>query len=211
MPRFVAIALGVIAPLAVSTTAIAQIDPPTGPVGDSGPSLAQLAGAPPTADTAQAYISVRLEANGTLITRGSETPDPTDPEFLVLTGFQFEVNVDRDAGSGLATGRRTYEPIVFRKRIDKASPLIAKSLTNNESVTGAFKFFRPSPAGDGATEHYYTIEFADAQVVSLRHLTVPLAAGEYTHEEAVGVIFRNVTYRHEPSGIEHTDTVGTGV
>jgi type VI protein secretion system component Hcp len=34
----------------------------------------------------------------------------------------------REAGSGLATGRRTYEPIKFHKRIDKASPLLAKAL-----------------------------------------------------------------------------------
>jgi len=36
----------------------------------------------------------------------------------------------REAGSGMATGRRQHEPIRFQKRIDKASPLLAKALAS---------------------------------------------------------------------------------
>lgn len=37
------------------------------------------------------------------------------------------VTQTREAGSGQATGRRTYEPIRFTKRIDKASPVLARA------------------------------------------------------------------------------------
>lgn len=47
----------------------------------------------------------------------------------------------KDPETAAATGRRTYEPIVFRKRIDKsspqghpASPLIAKALCDNQVI-----------------------------------------------------------------------------
>lgn len=33
----------------------------------------------------------------------------------------------RDAASGLPTGKRQYQPIIIRKRIDKSSPLLAKT------------------------------------------------------------------------------------
>jgi hypothetical protein len=33
-----------------------------------------------------------------------------------------------------ATGRRTYEPIIFRKRVDKTTPLLAKALCNNQVI-----------------------------------------------------------------------------
>lgn len=39
----------------------------------------------------------------------------------------------RDIASGLPTGRRTYEPIVFTKKIDKASPSLSYILQRNES------------------------------------------------------------------------------
>ncbi len=36
----------------------------------------------------------------------------------------------RDAASGLATGKRQHKPVTVTKRIDKASPLLAKSSGN---------------------------------------------------------------------------------
>ena len=47
-----------------------------------------------------------------------------------------EVLTSREAGSGLATGRRSYEPLVFRKRIDKSTPLIMKT-TPSDIVVAA--------------------------------------------------------------------------
>jgi len=40
----------------------------------------------------------------------------------------------REAGSGMATGRRTYEPIRFTKRIDKSSPLLARRLSDKSVI-----------------------------------------------------------------------------
>lgn len=43
------------------------------------------------------------------------------------------VKTAREAGSGMATGRRQYEPVVITKRIDKSTPLIAKSTVGSSS------------------------------------------------------------------------------
>ena len=40
------------------------------------------------------------------------------------------------------TGTRSYKPITFRKRIDRASPLIAQALAQNQVVDADFRFFR---------------------------------------------------------------------
>tara|TARA_B100000809_G_C14930307_1_gene456665 strand:+ start:137 stop:718 length:582 start_codon:yes stop_codon:yes gene_type:complete len=40
----------------------------------------------------------------------------------------------RDAASGMATGKRQHKPIRVTKRIDKASPLLAKSLSGGDSI-----------------------------------------------------------------------------
>lgn len=40
----------------------------------------------------------------------------------------------RDAATGMATGKRQHKPIRVTKRIDKASPMLAQSLSNGSSI-----------------------------------------------------------------------------
>lgn len=44
-----------------------------------------------------------------------------------------DVKTAREAGSGMATGRRQYEPVVITRRIDKSSPLLLKSTVGSSS------------------------------------------------------------------------------
>ena len=80
--------------------ASAQLDPPDGAVQDSGPSLSELATAPPTIAPAEGMVQVRISANGTVIT---ESTDGTG--FIEIFGAQLRGAVPRDASSGLPTGR----------------------------------------------------------------------------------------------------------
>ena len=45
----------------------------------------------------------------------------------------------RDAASGLPTGKRQHAPFKIRKRVDKATPLLAKALTNNNARPSAIR------------------------------------------------------------------------
>lgn len=45
-------------------------------------------------------------------------------EWILLESFSLG---DTNTAVGAATGRRTFEPIVFRKRIDKSSPALARA------------------------------------------------------------------------------------
>lgn len=45
-----------------------------------------------------------------------------------------EVKSPRDAASGMATGKRQYQPILIRKTIDKASPMFAKAMASKVVV-----------------------------------------------------------------------------
>lgn len=46
---------------------------------------------------------------------------------LEINSFIWGITSPRDAASGQATSKRQYQPII-RKRIDKASPLLAKAI-----------------------------------------------------------------------------------
>ena len=97
-------------------------------------------------------VHLYLKANGSDIKGESTQTSLGRADSIECLYFEDSVRTARETGSGRATGRRTYEPIVMRKRIDKSSPLLVKALCNNEVVEGIFKFFRPNPAGDGTTD-----------------------------------------------------------
>ena len=118
------------------------------------------------------------------------------------------VRTAREKGSGLATGRRTFEPIVIRKRIDKSSPLLAKALCMNQVIAAQFKFFRPNPAGDGSTEHFFTIEIDAGRLSSIKRLspdTIDPASATEPPTEEVSFVFHNITWTYEPTGASHHD------
>jgi type VI secretion system secreted protein Hcp len=122
--------------------------------------------------------------------------------------FVDNVRTAREKGSGMATGRRTYEPVEITKRIDKSSPLLAKALCNNEVIEGVFKFFRPNPTGDGTTEQFFTVTIAEGRVAGIKRVspnTIDPASAVEPPTELVSFVFHTITWEYTNGGITHTD------
>lgn len=66
----------------------------------------------------------------------------------------FDVTTAREAGSGMATGKRQYQPLLIRKRIDKASPLLMKAMSSGQGL------------------RYLKIEFDSKHTVALQDVTI---------------------------------------
>lgn len=81
---------------------------------------------------------------------------------IEVLSYSHEVKAPRDAAPGQATGRRQYSPIIIRKRIDKATPLLAKALTDATPLTAKIEFYRGKP--DSTQEMYYIIELQNVLV-----------------------------------------------
>jgi type VI secretion system secreted protein Hcp len=154
-------------------------------------------------------VHLYLKANGADI-KGESTQHSLGRENSIeCLYFEQAVKTAREAGSGMATGRRQYEPLLLRKRIDKSSPLIAKALVENQVIEGTFKFFRPNPTGDGTTQHFYSIKIEDGRVASQKMYVpdtiVPATSTEPPLEE-VSFVFHTITWTFEDGGITHQDT-----
>jgi type VI secretion system secreted protein Hcp len=54
-----------------------------------------------------------------------------------------DVPTTRAAGGGLSTGQRMHKPLVIRKSVDKASPLLAKAMATRQEF-GQVQVSRPS-------------------------------------------------------------------
>ena len=154
-------------------------------------------------------VHLYLKANGADI-KGESTQHSLGRENSIeCLYFEQAVKTAREAGSGMASGRRQYEPLLIRKRIDKSSPLIAKALVENQVIEATFKFFRPTPAGDGTTQQFYTIKIEDGRVASQKMYVpdtiVPATSTEPPLEE-VSFVFHTITWTYVPDGVEHQDT-----
>ena len=154
-------------------------------------------------------VHLWLKANGADVQGDSTITSMERENTIECVYFESSVRTGREAGSGASTGRRSYEPIVFRKRIDKSTPLLYKALANNEVIEGTFKFYRPSPSGDGTSEQFYTIEFSNGRVASFKAVSpdsIDPASATHPPLEEISIMFETISWTYEPSGVMHQDS-----
>ena len=169
---------------------------------------AALAATPLPALAAEA-VHLYLFANGQPIKGDSTQTSLGRQDSIECVYYDQKVSTARDASSGMVAGKRQYEPILIRKRIDKSSPLLVKALTQNQNVDGVFKFFRPSPSGDGTTQQFYTVAIKTGRIASIRQV-VPdtIAPGSNTQPalEEVTFVFNTIRWTYTGGGITSEDT-----
>ncbi len=154
-------------------------------------------------------VHLFLKANGTDIKGSSTQTSLGRQDSIEILWFNSEVITARETGSGLATGRRQYPPLVIRKRVDKSTPLLIKALCENQVVEGTFKFFRPNPTGDGTTEQFFTIDIKKGRINSHKIINPdtfdPASANRPTMEE-VTFVFHTIDWTITDGGVTHSDT-----
>ncbi len=154
-------------------------------------------------------VHLYLKANGKDVKGESTQESMGRKDSIECVAYEQGVKTAREAGTGMMTGRRQYDPVRIVKRIDKASPLIMKALTNNETIDGVFKFFRPNPKGDGTTEQFYTVEIKNGNVASVRDLVNSTLDKELVHNpplEEVTFVFQDIAWTFTNGGVTHQDS-----
>jgi type VI secretion system secreted protein Hcp len=114
------------------------------------------------------------------------------------------------SGTGV-TGKRSYEPISFRKRIDKASPLIARAFAQNQVVEADFHFFRQDET-TGDVNEYFRVQVTRGTVVSFGELlddTLDPAHASRPPLEEVGLLFQRIAWTDVINGVSFEDTPGS--
>lgn len=145
------------------------------------------------------WMTIRI--NGQVI-EGDTTREHRKGQIEVLS-FEQSVTTAREAGSGMATGRRQYQPLMIRKRIDKASPLLMKALTENANAEVQFDFYRPNPTGDGTEERFYEIGLRNARVASVK---IVMDRDSGMPMEEITFVFQTINWTYTNGGVTHEDT-----
>ncbi|KFE71185.1 type VI secretion system tube protein TssD [Hyalangium minutum] len=154
-------------------------------------------------------VHLYLKANGTEI-KGESTQVSLGREGSIeCVYYEQGVITARESGSGLATGRRQYQPLLIRKRIDKSTPLLMKALCENQVIEATFKFFRPNPTGDGTTEQFYTTTFKQGRINTIKHVvpdTIVPATSKDPALEELTFVFHTISWTYTNGGVTHEDS-----
>ncbi len=121
------------------------------------------------ADTVHLYLKldgVEIQGESTQISLGRANS-------IECTSLSFDVV---EEGGATRTGE-----IKVAARIDKATPLVVKGLVDKQTADAVFKFFRPSPTGDGTTEQFFTIAGKSGRVRAA-DMWVPSTLNPATHD-----------------------------
>ncbi|MFN0062482.1 MAG: type VI secretion system tube protein TssD [Myxococcaceae bacterium] len=153
-------------------------------------------------------VHLALKANGQDIKGESSQTSLGRGDTIECVFYDQSVITAREAGTGMATGRRQYPPLLIRKRIDKSSPLLMKALCENQAIEGTFKFFRPNPAGDGTTQQFYTVGIKRGRIASVKQIvpdTLSPATSTEPPLEEVTFVYHTISWTFEDGGVTHED------
>ncbi|MBC7875487.1 MAG: type VI secretion system tube protein Hcp [Ferruginibacter sp.] len=118
--------------------------------------------------------TITLSAEGTK--QGKFKGESTKSKFSdrsEIAGYVQEVSSPRDAASGMATGKRTHQPVLVLKQSGAASPQFFQALTSNEVLKKVvIDFYKPDASG--AEMNYYTVTLENVSVSGYKQFIGPL-------------------------------------
>lgn len=146
-------------------------------------------------------VHLFLKANGMDVRGDSSQVSLGRENSIECTYYENKIgNAGTDSVAGKevrSTGEIQYQPIIFRKRIDKSSPYLIKAAMQNQIVQGSFKFYRPNPTGDGTTEQFYTVEIQGGRIESIKQYvpdTINPESSDDPPMEEIVVSYSAITY-----------------
>jgi type VI secretion system secreted protein Hcp len=156
------------------------------------------------------YLKLKGAKQGDI--KGSSAEHTLEREDSIeCTSFSLPIVSPRDRATGLASGRRYYEPIRFVKNFDKATPCIASAIVMNEMIERAeFKFF---DVVNGTEALIYTILAENGAISAHRQFvsdTLDPASASRPPQEEVSLVFKSITGTWADGPVSWHDTWGAG-
>ncbi|MGD0530602.1 MAG: type VI secretion system tube protein TssD [Polyangiaceae bacterium] len=152
-------------------------------------------------DVKQFLLTIQFKTQGKITGDATAKQGPLDMTTgLQCHAFEYLVESQFDAGSGMLTGRRKHSALRIVREVDSASPLLWQALCTNENLVAAtLSFARPD--GTGKLALHTTIALTGGAIVKYRtwHGILPGSGDEleqlHTNElEEFDLVFQKLTY-----------------
>lgn len=129
-----------------------------------------------------------------------------------LTGYLQEGTSPREAGAILATGRRSYQPVLLLKPSGASSPQFFQAMATNELLKKVvIDFYRPDPSG--VSVNYYTVTLENVTVSGYKQFIGPLDKerfnpGDNLLYDEIKLSFQKITVEDKDAHTMATDDAG---
>jgi type VI secretion system secreted protein Hcp len=147
----------------------------------------------------QVYATVTAAKQG--VFKGDSTQKGREGKIRVIA-VSYGVVSPRDPASGLATGKRTQQPLVFSLNWDGCSPQFFSAAYTNENLTTVlFEYYGTDKTGMERLDH--TVKLTNASIAEIREAyaaTTPTGTPDGNDVQTVSLTFQK---------IEITNTVGS--
>ncbi|MDE9555147.1 Hcp family type VI secretion system effector [Xenorhabdus bovienii] len=142
------------------------------------------------------YLSLNGKKQG-LISAGCSTLDSIGNRYQKGHGDQIQVLSLNH--SIMRQQNVSHNPIQFVKPIDKSSPLLAMAIDSNESLNGAFIFYRTSQTGQ--LELFYEVKITEATISEIS-CTYPHSINDFDAMpyERVILNYKSISWSHVTAG-----------
>jgi len=126
----------------------------------------------------------------------------------LIMGYAMDhsVEIPRDTHTGLPTGQRIHQPLVFTTNMGKHAPKLFQACCSGEHLEVEITFYRISEKGQ--EEKYFTIKLKEAIVVNAREWFPPTFLEEnkpYKHMLDIAFTYEDIIWTYTPDGIEAED------
>ena len=156
-------------------------------------------------------MAVQIYATFKGVKQGDLRGDSTEKgrEGMILgVGFSYGVISPRDSTSGLPTGKRQEQPIVFTKEWSVSSPQFYTAAYTNETLSQVtFNFYVTGPTGIQQLDH--TIKLTNAIIISVKQsLQIPQSGGPIIDSrelQEISLTFQKVDITSIPGKTEAMD------
>lgn len=121
--------------------------------------------------------------------------------------FRYGVKTNREAASGMATGRRSHQPVSFVKEWGASTPQFFSALCTNEQLTSVlFEFVRADETGEERVFH--TLKLVNAVVTEVEHYIEDTSGSSDVAElERVSFTFQRIEIANVDGGTLAVDDV----
>ncbi|TQI81412.1 hypothetical protein FHU10_3668 [Serratia fonticola] len=142
------------------------------------------------------YLTLNGEKQG-LISSGCSTTDSIGNRFQ--RGHEDQIQVLSLNHIITREQHVSFHPLAFTKPIDKSSPLLSVSISNNELLTPEFSVFRTNQAG--VIEDFYGIKLTGATIVDISCVFPnSIENNNLMPYEKILLKYKSITWEHKVAG-----------
>lgn len=123
---------------------------------------------------------------------------------ILVSEIHHLMHIPVDPTTGQPSAALQHEPFVFTKQVDRATVNMYQALSNLESLTATFKYYRSDPQ-TGQLQEYFSIQLTNALLIAIEPIKAEIqdpANTAFPDMERVRMTYQEILITHESESVQ---------